>query len=403
MKFAHLADCHIGSWRDPLLEDLSTNAFEKAIKKCIDKEVDFVLISGDLFNTSLPGVDKLKRVTTMLRQLKEKGIKCYIIAGSHDFSPSGKTMLDVLEEAGLCVNVAQGKDSDDGRLLLEFTVDDKTGAKITGLLGKKCGLEKNYYEALDRKSLSDEEGYKIFMFHSLLTELKPKELEKVDSQALSLLPKGFDYYAGGHPHFVHSESYPGYGRIAYPGPLFPNNFKELEELKHGGFYIVDDGRAEFIFVKMHDVEVVYVDATHKSASEVEKELFDSLSERELEDKIVTIRIAGCMEKGKPSDIGFSEIFAAIREKGAYAVLKNSSALSSKEFEEIKVEISNAEEVESKLIDEQIGSGDLEERDARLLAKELIKALDSCKYEGETVSTFEKRIKEEVDEIIGQGF
>ncbi|MBY8985957.1 MAG: hypothetical protein KGD65_12860, partial [Candidatus Lokiarchaeota archaeon] len=34
--------------------------------------------------------------------IKDAGIKCYIIAGSHDYSVSGKTFLDVLEKAGFC-------------------------------------------------------------------------------------------------------------------------------------------------------------------------------------------------------------------------------------------------------------------------------------------------------------
>ena len=81
----------------------------------------------------------LKSATVKLKELKDKGIPVYLIAGSHDFSPSGKTMLDVLEQAGLFVNVAKGFDVD-GKLKLNFTVDSKTGVKITGLLGKKGGF-----------------------------------------------------------------------------------------------------------------------------------------------------------------------------------------------------------------------------------------------------------------------
>ena len=55
-----MADCHIGSWRDPKLRDANTKAFLKAINLCIEKQVDFVLIAGDLFNTALPGIDALR-------------------------------------------------------------------------------------------------------------------------------------------------------------------------------------------------------------------------------------------------------------------------------------------------------------------------------------------------------
>ena len=109
MKFAHMADCHIGSWRDPKLKDISTEAFIKAVDKCILEKVEFILIAGDLFNTSLPRLDNLKTVVTQFRILKNKNIPVYIVPGSHDYSPSGKTMLDVLEEAGLFVNVVKGE------------------------------------------------------------------------------------------------------------------------------------------------------------------------------------------------------------------------------------------------------------------------------------------------------
>ncbi|MBS3157918.1 metallophosphoesterase, partial [Candidatus Woesearchaeota archaeon] len=193
MKFAHLADCHIGAWRDPKLRLVSNKAFEIAIDKCIEEKVDFVLIAGDLFNTSLPSIDSLKIAATKFRELKDNDVPVYAIAGSHDFSPSGKTLIDVLESAGLLVNVVKGRivedesDKSKSKLLLNFTVDKKTGAKITGLLGKRGMLDRIYYENLDLANLEAESGFKIFMFHTALTELKPKDLEKMDSSPISFL------------------------------------------------------------------------------------------------------------------------------------------------------------------------------------------------------------------------
>src|SRR3989344_7637055 len=141
MKYAHLADLHLGAWKEEKLRDLSVKAFLTAIKDCTDKEVDFILFAGDLFNTSLPSVDTLKIVTKQLKELQEKNIPLYIIAGSHDFSPSGKTMIDVLENAGLLINVCKGSINEESRELhLNFTIDPKTNSKITGLLGKKGQL-----------------------------------------------------------------------------------------------------------------------------------------------------------------------------------------------------------------------------------------------------------------------
>ena len=291
MKFAHLANCHNGSWRDPKLRDISTKAFVKAIDACIEKNVDFILISGDLFHTSLPSIDRLKTTVIKLRELKDKKIPVYIIAGSHDFSPSGKTMLDVLENAGLLVNVVKG-DVIENKLKLNFTIDEKTGAKITGMLGKKGGLEKSQYEDMIKEHLEKEEGYKIFLFHSLLTELKPKELEKVDSQPLSLLPKNFNYYAGGHPHIVKDTKIEGYGTIAYPGPLFPNNFKELEDLGNGGFYIIEDEKIEWNPIQIYNTHNIKLNCDHKTPEEITQDIMDEIKDKEFINTIVTIRLDG---------------------------------------------------------------------------------------------------------------
>jgi exonuclease SbcD len=186
MKFAHMADIHIGSWRDPKLKDLATEAFTKALEISLKKKVDFILISGDLFNTALPGIDSLKSVVKEFKILKEKDVPVYIIPGSHDYSPSGKTMIDVLEEAGLLVNVFKGKVVD-GKLQLKFTKDEKTGAKITGILGRRGTLEKLYYQDLDLEHLEKEKGKKIFMFHTSVTELKPGSKSAMDSTDVSYM------------------------------------------------------------------------------------------------------------------------------------------------------------------------------------------------------------------------
>mgnify|MGYP001604773723 FL=1 len=401
MKFAHLADCHIGSWRDPKLKDTSTLAFCKAIDKCIREKVDFILIAGDLFNTSFPRLDNLKTVVTKFKQLKDSGIPVYIVPGSHDYSPSGKTILDVLEEAGLFVNVFKGT-IENGKLKLNFTIDRKTKAKITGILGKRGTLERKYYEKLIIENLEKEDGYKIFLFHSGIDELKPKEMENIISQPLSLLPKGFDYYAGGHMHIVDDKQIEGYGRIAYPGPLFPNSFAELEKLERGGFFIVEDDNVRWEPIQIYNIAKLSVDCNHKIPEEIKQEILNHFKNKELNNTIVLIRLQGVLESGKPSDIDFKEIFSELYAKSAYFVMKSSHAVTSKEFEEIKTDARNVEDIEDFLIKEHLGQIKLEnltlEKEEELI-KNLMKVLGTEKQEGETVPDFEKRVKEEVEKIL----
>jgi len=105
MKFSHLADCHLGSWRQPELRQLNLESFKKAIDISIREKVDFVLIAGDLFDSAYPPIEILEETFFQLKQLKDAKIECYIIAGSHDYSSSGKTFLSVLEKAGFCINL----------------------------------------------------------------------------------------------------------------------------------------------------------------------------------------------------------------------------------------------------------------------------------------------------------
>lgn len=410
MRFAHLADCHIGSWRDPKLREVSTKAFIKAIDLALEKNIDFIIIAGDLFNTSLPAVERLKDTVEKLKELKDKGIPVYVIAGSHDFSPSGKTMLDVLEKAGLFINVLKGAEVIDERLKLNFTVDRKTGAKITGMVGLKGGLEKEHYKSLIKENLENEPGYKIFMFHSALTELKPESMKDVPSHPLSFLPMKFNYYAGGHPHYVFQKQEENYGLIAYPGPLFPNNFKEIEDLEIGGFYMVYveeiDGdyitKAEWEPIQIHNVEKITIDAENKTPEQVQEDVSAAIKTKEFTNTIVSLRIEGTLASGKPSDIDINNILKKIYEKSAYFVMKNTSKLFSKEFEEIKADAKTVDNVEADIIKEHLQQikvvGVSAEKEESMI-RALMQVLASEREEGETATTFETRLRDESKRVL----
>ena len=378
MKFAHLADCHIGGWKDIELKELSIKAFENAVNICINENVGFLLIAGDLFNTSLPSIDLIKRTAEILNKLKEADIDAYIIPGSHDFSPSGKTMIDVLENAGLMVNVMKIKDN---KLL--FT-HDKTGVKITGLVGLRSSLDRYYYENLDFSNLENEDGFKIFMLHNTINELKPKDLEKVEGLPMNLLPKGFDYYAAGHVHYIKESEYDK-GKLIYPGPLFPNNFKELEELKHGGFYIYDNGNLKYIPIKLKDVLCIEINADGKTSREAEDEILEI---KGYEDKILLLRVKGVLKEGKSSDINFKTISDSFRN--SFVFLKNTTKLTSKEFLDMEIKEGEIEDVEEDIIKEF--KLDYNEE----FVVNLMNALDKEKNEGERNIDFEKRLLKEIE-------
>jgi len=401
MKYAHLADLHLGSWREPKMRELSTKAFLTAVDQCIAAQVDFVLFAGDLFNTALPSLDILKIATKKLKELKDKGIPLYVIAGSHDFSPSGKTMIDVLENAGLLVNVCKGEVDPVTKLLkLKFTIDPKTNAKITGILGRKGQLDKTYYENLERESLEQETGYKIFMFHTTLSELKPKHLEKIESQPASFLPRNFSYYAGGHIHHPTKIFLEGYGPLTYTGSLFPTNFPELEKYGQGGYYVIEDGEINFIPLKIMASTSLILDCNNKNPETIKNEISRFFIEKDFHDHIITIRLKGSLKNGRSFDINFKEIYQELYERGAYFVMKNTSKLFSEEFEEIKLAETNQETAEEEIIKEHLQQIKIFDHDKEFsTTKSLLNILNTSKKEGETTTTFQQRVLDEINKTI----
>ena len=416
MKYAHLADLHLGSWRDPQMRDLSTKAFLTAMDNCIQQQVDFILFAGDLFNTSLPSFDTLKMVTRKLRELKDRQIPLYVIAGSHDFSPSGKTMIDVLEQARLLKNVCKGTINPETKQLhLSLTLDPKTGAKITGILGRKGQLDRTYYENLYLDNLEKEPGYKIFLFHTSVTELKPKHLDKVESQPVSFLPKNFNYYAGGHLHHPAMIEIPEYGTLTYPGALFPNNFAEMEKYSHGGYNLVTVNGGE----KHHQVETLpgkeqtvvwlpisvaphhklVLDCSHKSPDIVTFEILDFFKDKDLANSIITIRLTGTLAGGKPTDLNFREIISQLQDRGAYFIMKNTAQLNAPQFEEIKIAV-GSEHIEDELIREHLQQNKLFDAETEFqLTKGLLTALNTMKKEGETVTDFQARVESDINKLL----
>ena len=391
MRFAHLSDVHLGSWSGhPDLKEMACAAFDRAIDVCIEENLDFILISGDLFDTSLPSFDVFNRAVSTLRRAQNAGIAIYAIPGSHDFSPTGRTYINILESAGLLVNVAKGEEIN-GKLKLRFAIDKKIGAKITGIMGRMGALEKHYFEHLDR-SIEQADGFKIFMFHSGIEEYKPPHLKDMTAVPLSSLPRGFDYYAAGHIH-QRALMKENIGIIAFPGCLYPTDFKEMENYDCG-FYILDfDGKlhSEFRKIILHEVEVMNIDANKKSADEIERAIIGNMN-NDLHGKILVIRVEGIMN-GKPSDIDFRRIYARAMEQGAISVKRNTSKLLVKEFESVAVgHHASVEQIEKKIIEEHMGKMKLGSRDVEDLIMALMNAFDDEKQEGETNYVFAERLK-----------
>ncbi|MBS3050896.1 MAG: exonuclease SbcCD subunit D [Candidatus Aenigmarchaeota archaeon] len=393
-KFAHMSDCHLGSWSShPDMKEFAIRAFETAIDKCISERVDFIIIAGDLLDTSLPGIDVLKRAVSKFRQCREAGIPVYMVAGSHDYSPTGKTMLSVFENAGLVIDVARYEENE-GRITLGFTVDEKTGCRLAGIFGKKGSLEVESFRHLDVPE--EQPGFRIFVFHCGIDE--HQSMHGMSSVPVSLLPKNFDYYATGHIH-VRRIYRTERGRVAFPGPLFPTSFDELENYDSGFYIVSSDGEIQDVPVKMFETFLIDRDMTGKTPGEAESMLMDEL--RPMPNTVLLLRLKGILN-GRPSDIDFKAVAAKAESLGAICMKKNISKLSSEAMEEAAMEnIANVDDLERKLVAKHAERMKLLGRDnIEQLILSLMNVLKEEKGEDETNATFEEKVKENAKKVLG---
>lgn len=380
MKFAHLGDCHLGGWRQPELKELNFKSFQYALGECIREEVDFVLIAGDLFDSAYPPIEILKEAFREFRKLKEANIPVFLIAGSHDYSASGKTFLDVLEKAGFCKNVSIFEERDE-KIMLQPTVFKNFA--IYGYPGKKTGLD---VDEVERIKLQSSPGlYQILMLHTTMKDAVGNLPIKAVNQ--DNLPK-VDYVALGHLHINYHRA----NRV-YSGPTFPNNISELEELKGGLFYIVTNGVPKKREIKLKEVVVFNLEI--KNALNATEEIMKELKKESLKDKIVIIRLHGILEAGKSSDIDFVKIENFLKDGGAYVMLKSTTKLHLSESE-VKTDSIDSSQLESEIIKKftETNPGKFNP-----LIPSLVKILQMEKIEDERLSIFEDRLISEARKVL----
>ncbi len=410
-KFAHIADCHIGANRDPVLENLELEAFSKAMDACVHEKVDFVLISGDLFHANLPDMHVANVAVKKMKEVKDADIPIYVIYGSHDYSPNDTSIIDILESTGLIKKIVKGEDAE-GKLRLEVFTDPKTMAKLVGLSGRKAGLEKNYYEILDREYLEKQPGFKIFAFHSAISELKPEFLAQMESIPVSLLPKGFDYYASGHVHRRCESGFSGYERIVFPGALFAGYSRDLEDSAKGeerGFYLVNfDDKVEdvrFVEVSVCEFEYFEYDVKDRNVLEAKKDLLDKLGRVAADNKVVVVKIKGELAGGKTSEISSSGIRDLLKDNGALDVIINRYGLTSKEYAAVRVAGEDASAIEARLLKENVGAVKVSVEELKAdrgakLAEVLLKILRQGQKVNETKRGYEERVQKSALDVLG---
>lgn len=388
VKFAHLGDCHLGSWRQPELQELNFRSFQRAVEICLGEKVRFVLVAGDLFDSAYPPIEILKQTFAEFRKLKEAGIKVFMIAGSHDYSISGKTFLDVLEKGGFC-EICKYEERGEAIILLPLKFET---FEIYGYPGKKSGLE---VSDLKKIRVPESSNFRILLLHTSLTEAIGNL--PIESISMKELPKA-EYYALGHLHINFKKNI-GNSILAYSGPIFPNSFQELEDLGVGSFYITEV--AGFVETKRIDIklkEVIAFNLEIKNALTATQEIIRNFDEFELADKIVLLRLRGSIERGTNADINYQKIKEYLDEHKACSFLKNTYNLSAKDEKiEVKSSASEMDKIEEELFREYENKNP--DKFNQFIVP-LIHGLNLQKQEDEKSTIYETRLLAEINKILG---
>ncbi|MCD4770988.1 DNA repair exonuclease [archaeon] len=390
-KFAHLADCHLGGWRQEELQKLNFQSFQKAIQIILQQNLDFVLISGDLFDSAYPSIEILKESFAEFKKLHDAKIPVYLISGSHDFSVSGKTFLDVLEKAGFCKNVENWETQEDGKIKLKPTFHEQIA--IYGYPGKKSGME---VEDLSKIYFDSMHPFTILMIHTTIRDVVGTlPIESIKKESLPLA----NYYAMGHIHKRFEDKIAN-SRYVYPGPTYPNNFQELSDLQHGSFQIVetDGANIQTQNIQLPIKEVITITIEITNALEATQQIISHLDKLMLRDKIVLLKLTGTLSQGKTGDIKFTEIEDFIKKKEAFTFLRNISSIKiqATDFQIESTSEDNIEKIESQILGEYSKQNPT---DFNKYLPQLMSSLSMEKNEDEKSAVYEDRLLTELKNIL----
>lgn len=245
MKILHLADLHLGKilQEQSLIED-QEYMLKEIIEIIKNENIETVLISGDVYDRSVPPAEAVNLLDNFLKILiKELKIKVFIISGNHDSKDRLGFGSKIFEDEGLYI---ESKYSGN---LRKVELEDSYGKINIYMLPFvkpievkdffEDDLENNYNTAIHKiieKEKINKEERNIIMVHQFVTA-GTIEPERTESEILSLGGienvdvsnfDDFDYVAIGH---VHRPQQIGRKEARYAGTMLKYSFSEINHNK----------------------------------------------------------------------------------------------------------------------------------------------------------------------------
>ncbi|ALC80607.1 MULTISPECIES: metallophosphoesterase family protein [Bacillus] len=290
LTFIHAADLHLDSpflgvsqLPETIFKRLKESTFKSVINLidiCIAKKIDFLLLSGDLFDEANRSLKAQFFLRNQFIRLETAGIHVYVIYGNHDHLSGEWTPVEWPEN----VHVFSAE-----------AVEEKSYYRGTNRLASIYGSSYKKREQFDNQAAdfkrSTDAKYHIAMLHG--TYAGEKEHNPYSPFLLNdLIQADMDYWALGHIHKrqVISAEHPA---AIYAGNLQARHQKETGEK---GCYVVrlTEHEASYEFIPVADVLwlKLHVDVSDtNSVTELHgriEEKFDSIRHK---DRAVCVRLS----------------------------------------------------------------------------------------------------------------
>lgn len=251
-RFLHAADLHLDSRFAGLaqlpqairsyLRESTFAALGRLVGAAVDKQVDFVVISGDVYDVSDASLQGQLRFQEALQELGRHGIPVYLIHGNHDPLDGPRLAAELPDH----VTVFGGREP--GQAVASRRSDGQEVAVVTGISYPTAKVMENTSLQFNRKPGSP--LFHIAMLHGNVDGDLQHETYSPCSRK-DLIGRGFDYWALGH---IHKRSI----LLERPPIVYPGNIqgRSVKETGAKGCYIVDVNEEGTASLQFHELDII---------------------------------------------------------------------------------------------------------------------------------------------------
>ena len=253
MKILHLADLHLGKNINGLpMIDNQRYVLNEAIELCKKEGIKHIIISGDVYDRSIPPEDAVNLLNSFLSQaVLEEKIKVYMISGNHDSKERLSCFNGILKKQGLFIDSHINKDLTmnkhvikEGDLIINiYSLPYIYPAEVRQLSGDESikDFEKAVIKVLESNTLNKNEINLLNAHYFVTGDNEPIRSDSEVRTSVGTIEQisyhvfhEFDYVALGH---LHCPQHIGRDTVRYAGSPLRYSIDEIKQNKT--FTIID--------------------------------------------------------------------------------------------------------------------------------------------------------------------